>query len=247
MEIVGNGFLARHLWLIAHRHEGVVALAAGVSAMSATDRAGFAREADLVKNVAERCRAKGDLLVFFSTSTAAVYGADRPYSEDESVGRNPYGVHKLGLENWLRESGVDCLVLRLSHLVGPGQPPHQLLPTLLRLLREGTVRIHRYATRDLIAVGDVVTILDALLTRGMRDETVNVATGTAVSVEDIVDHLERRLDVKADREYQETGAAHWVSTEKLRSLVPEVSELRFGPGYHVRVLDALIDNQRLSG
>ncbi len=247
MEIVGNGFLARHLWPIAHRHPGVVALAAGVSALGSTDQAGFTREVDLLKSTAERCRANGELLVFFSTSTSAVYDADRPYTEADGFGRNQYGEHKLALESWLRESGTDHLVLRLSHLVGPYQPPHQLLPTLMRLLREGTVRIHTNATRDLIAVGDVVTVVNALLTRGVRGETVNVATGTAVKVEEIVEHLELRLDLKADREYQDAGAAHWVSTDKLRKLVPEVDELGFGPGYHLRVLDALVANQKLSG
>ncbi|MFF4412781.1 NAD-dependent epimerase/dehydratase family protein [Streptosporangium sp. NPDC001559] len=242
MEIIGSGFLARHLRPIALRHPGAVALAAGASWAMDTSEAAFARETALVESVADRCRATGRLLIFFSTSSAAVYGADRPGREDDQVvPRNLYGAHKLALESLLRDSGTDYLVLRLAHVVGAGQPPHQLLPTLTRLLCENAVRVHRGATRDLIDVGDMVAITDALLTRGVRGETVNVASGTAVPIEEIIDHLERRMGVTARREYLDGGhAAHLVSTEKLRSLVPEVKTMGFGPDYYRRVLDSFL-------
>jgi NDP-hexose 4-ketoreductase len=43
MDIIGHGFLAQHLAGIADRHDGVVALAAGVSAANGTSAAQFAR------------------------------------------------------------------------------------------------------------------------------------------------------------------------------------------------------------
>jgi nucleoside-diphosphate-sugar epimerase len=246
VEIIGNGFLAGHLRPLQGLHPDAVALAAGVSWTASTSEADFAREARLAYETAERCRATGRTLLFFSTSSAAVYGADCPGREDDPAEpRNLYGAHKLAIERMVRESGADYLVLRLSHMVGTGQPEHQLLPTLARQLTEGaTVRIQQAATRDLIAVAHVVLVINALLSSGVHGEIVNVASGTAVPVEAIVDRLERRLRVTAHRELVDGGAAHLVSTGKLRSLVPEVAGLGFGSEYPMTVIDSYVKGDR---
>ncbi|MFF1920181.1 NAD-dependent epimerase/dehydratase family protein [Streptomyces sp. NPDC058221] len=245
MEIIGRGFLAGHLAPLAHEHADVVALAAGVSWASGTSLADFERERSLLRQVLERCRASCRTLIFFSTASAGVYGADRPGREDDAVmARSAYGEHKLGMEGELRESGVDFLVLRLGHLVGPGQPAHQLLPTLVKSLGAGRIAIQRRATRDVIDVGHVVAVVDLLLRRGIRGETLNVATGTAVPVEHIVDHLEFRLGLSADRRYEDTGTSHLVSVDKLHSLLPEVREFGFGPDYYRTVLDSYLAGTR---
>ncbi|MFF4838315.1 NAD-dependent epimerase/dehydratase family protein [Streptomyces sp. NPDC001315] len=240
MEIVGNGFLARNLRPIADRHPGTVVLAAGVSWAAGTSDADFAREATLLADVAEDCRAKGRRLLFFSTAATGMYGAvDGPGREDSPLTTcTPYGDHKYALEQQLRASGAEYLILRLGHLVGQGQPPHQLVPALVRQVQEGSVRIHRGAARDLIDVRDVITIIDRLLAQDLRGETVNVASGEAVPVERIVDHLAERLGVTVHRDVRDTATVHHViSTEKLRALVPETAAMGFGPDYHRRVLD----------
>jgi nucleoside-diphosphate-sugar epimerase len=101
--------------------------------------------------------------------------------------------------------------------------------------------VQRHATRDLIGVRDAVTLIDALLSRGERGGTVNLASGHAVPVGDIVDHLERRIGVAARREYIAGGAAHLVSVERLRALLPgQVAALGFDAGYHRRVIDSFL-------
>src|SRR5262245_43227137 len=114
MEIVGNGFLARHLRRLAARHTGTVALAAGVSWTSGTSDEDFAREAKLVREVIARCAATGQRLLFFSTASSGMYPAERgPGREDAPVvPGNPYTAHKLLLEQQVRSSGADHLVLR---------------------------------------------------------------------------------------------------------------------------------------
>ena len=242
MEIVGNGFLARNLRPISHKHPHAVLLAAGVSSAGGTSDAEFAREAELLRQVARRCKGTGRLLVFFSTASAGMYGAmDGPGAEDRPViPCTPYGAHKRRLEEQLRTHGVNHMVVRLGHVIGQGQPPHQLIPALVRQIGAGSVRVDRGAVRDVIGVANAVTIIDWLLTRNPQGETVNVASGRAVPVEHIVDHLERRLGVLARRQYRDAGPPCTISTRKLRALVPGVATLGFGPGYYRRVLDSLI-------
>ncbi|MCU7825075.1 NAD-dependent epimerase/dehydratase family protein [Kitasatospora sp. DSM 101779] len=245
MEIIGRGFLAGHLAPLAHEHADAVALAAGVSWASGTSTADFERERHLFHQVLDRCRASGRTLIFFSTASAGVYGADRPGREDDAVtARSAYGAHKLGMERELLESGADFLVLRLGHLVGRGQPAHQLLPTLVASLGTGRIAIQRHATRDVIDVAHVVAVIDLLLRRGIRRETLNVASGTAVPVEHVVDHLEFRLGLSVDRRYEDTGTSHLVSVDKLHSLLPEVRGFGFGPAYYRTVLDAYLAGTR---
>ncbi|MFJ9946685.1 NAD-dependent epimerase/dehydratase family protein [Kitasatospora sp. NPDC091207] len=238
MDIVGNGFLARNLRPLTDRHHDVVALAAGVSWASGTSEADFARETALLRDTAEKCAADGRKLLFFSTAATGMYGlAEGPGREDDPVTPcTPYGAHKLALEELLRDSGADHLILRLGHLVGPDQPDHQLLPTLVRQLREGAVRVHRAAARDLIDVRDVVAVIDRLLALDLRAETVNVASGSAMPVTDIVDRLRSGLGLEAVYQFQDAGGQHVISVEKLRALVPYVDSLNFGADYHRRIL-----------
>ncbi|MFJ5233532.1 NAD-dependent epimerase/dehydratase family protein [Kitasatospora sp. NPDC088391] len=243
MHIVGHGFLARSLEPIAAAHPDTVVLAAGVSWASGTSDTDFARERALVDATARQCAADGRRLLFFSTASTGMYGNARgPGREDEPAEPcTPYGRHKLALEQRVTASGAGHLILRLGHLVGPGQPAHQLLPALLDQVRSGTVRVHRGAARDLIGVADVITVIDRLLAQRLDGEVVNVASGVAVPVERIVDHLERRLGVRTEREYLDSGAQHAISIDKLRRLVPEVADLGFGPDYYRPVLDAFTD------
>jgi len=249
VDIIGRGFLARHLRGIAAAHPGVVAVAAGVSAASGTSAAEFDREATLLSTVLERCRATGERLVFFSTASTGMYGAPGGCGrEDEPVEpRTPYGRHKLGLEARIRASTVDHLILRLAHVAGPDQPPHQLLPSLASQVLAGTVRIHRGARRDVIDVVDVVAVIDRLLAAGpdggagIGPAVVNVATGHAVPVEALVAGIEERLGTRAARVVVDTPPMnHLVSIDTLRRLVPAVDAMGFGPRYHESVLDRYV-------
>lgn len=239
MEIIGDGFLARSLRPIRHAHPGTVAVAAGVSGAGNTSRADYDREAALVHEVIRRCRATGRRLLFFSTASAGMYGATAgPGREDDPVTPcTPYGAHKLALEDAVRAGAADHLVLRLTHVVGPGQPPHQLLPALIRQIRHGRVRVDRRAARDLIAVDDAVRVIDRLLARGLTGQTVNVACGHPTPVETLVGHLERRLGLSPRHEYRDTGLTHHVSTTKMHALVPEAALMGFGPLYYRRAVD----------
>ena len=245
MDVVGNGFLARHLRPhFGARYPDVTAIAAGVSSAGSTEGAAFDREANLVYDVLRRCRAEGRTVVFFSTASTGMYtGADCPGTEHGPVyPRTPYGRHKLGLERVCALSGTPCLVLRLGYIVGAGAPPDQLLPALTRQVLAGEVTVFRGAQRDLVDVRHLVLVLDRLLAARVAGEVVNVATGVPRDVEDVLAALERRLGVTAARRYVAHDLEHTaVDTAKVRELVPEFAELDFGPRYLDELLDRYVD------
>jgi nucleoside-diphosphate-sugar epimerase len=245
VDIIGTGFVARGLAPIAGHYPEVVAFAAGPSRTAATG-AECDREAALLTDTLAACRRSGGVLLYCSTASAAMYtDPSRPGREDDDVRpRQPYGGHKRSMELIIAGSGCRHLILRLSHLVGPGQPRHQLIPALADQIQSGTVTLYTGARRDLLDVADAIRIIDALLSAGVRDEVVNVASGYSVPVGEIVDHLERRTGWKAARTAVSGGDASFVSIEKLTGLVPEVKRLGFGPLYYQRAIDRYIAAMR---
>ncbi|BFO18322.1 NAD-dependent epimerase/dehydratase family protein [Streptomyces sp. KM77-8] len=245
MEIVGHGFLAGRLAPLASAHPGTVVFAAGVSSAHSTSESEFAREADLLYQVLERCRDDRMRLVYFSTCGSGMYGTGgHGGSEDGPVfPSTPYGRHKLAMEGVLRSSGVETLVLRLAYTVGWGQRPHQLVPALLTQIRAGRVRVHHGARRDVIHVADVVTIVDAMLAKGVSHDVVNVASGYAVPIEEIVGHLEARLGTVARKQVQHVTADRPVSNEKLLALLPADARPGFAPDYYRTVIDRYLAGQ----
>jgi nucleoside-diphosphate-sugar epimerase len=236
MRIIGNGFIARHLEPLSGRHHGVTVLAAGAPRQQLPD-AEHEREADLVRRAARHCRRTGQLLVFFST--ASMYGAPGCRGrEDEPVrAATRYGQHKLDLERMVIGSGADHLVLRLAYVLGPHGPEFRLVPALIRQIRSGRIQIYRDARRDMLYVSDFVRILDWLLAAGVGNEVVNVASGDCVPILRVIEHLEDRLGVTAERVVVGDSVAHCPSVAKLRALLPQTRGSRFGPGYYRSALD----------
>lgn len=246
MEIVGRGFIAQHATgYFGDRFPHVTLIAAGVSSTPVTDPHAFEREAELVYEVIRRCREDGKTVVFLSTASAAMYGApDSPGEEDGPVfPLTAYGRHKLALECVCRTAGARWLVLRLAHLVGSGQQPHQLLPALVGQLLSGRVSVYSGAARDLLDVRHMLWMTDALLTRVVQDQVVNLASGRPVPVQDVVDGLELRLGTRAERIPLVTPAVQAVaSVTKLQALVPGFARFGFGRGYLPALLDRYTDD-----
>jgi NDP-hexose 4-ketoreductase len=240
MEIVGHGFLARHLEPLCGSHPRALVLAAGLPRQKLPESE-HDRETAVVRETIERCRQQGQMLVFFST--ASMYGEPgcRGREDDSIFPSNRYGRHKLGLETLIRGSGVDHLILRLSFVVGPHSPGFRLVPALVEQILSGHVEVHRWARRDMIYVTDFVNIVDRLLDTGISNQIVNVASGDCANIVQIIDHIERCLKVTAERTMVNAGTCHCPSVEKLRGLVPEFG---FWPGYYRYVIDRYLEETR---
>lgn len=246
MDVVGNGFLAGILSRIGSAHPGVTVLAAGVSTGVQVPESDYRREADLVRAVARRCRSEGRLLVYPSTASAGMYGAPgcAGREDEDLVPASRYGWHKLEMEQLIRDSDADYLILRLGNVTGPGQPRHQLVPALIDQLLSGRVTVHRAAYRDLVDAADVAGLTHALLTAGAVREVVNISSGMPVPIEMILRRLECGLGVHPEHEYVDAPSGRYaVSLAKLRRLVPGAAAVGFGPYYYRAVIDRYLAAQ----
>jgi nucleoside-diphosphate-sugar epimerase len=244
MQIIGDGLLGRNLaGAFGDRFPDVTAVAAGVSSTAAATSAEYDREAELLYDIVAHCRRQGRRLLFFSTASFSMYGfPDGEIAESDPVAPpTVYGRHKLALETVVRSSGVDHLILRLSHVVGRHQRAHQLLPALVQHVQDGEVTILEGAHRDLLDVRDMLHAVGRLLEQGVAGEVVNVASGVPQPVERIVEAIEERLGVRA-RRIRRPGAVSvtLASTRRLRRLVPDFRTGVSDEDYLGTVLDAYL-------
>jgi nucleoside-diphosphate-sugar epimerase len=244
VEIIGNGFLSRHLTAaFADSYPEVTAIAAGVTKTTAAVVDDFDREAALLYDVIRRCRADGRTVVFFSTASDSMYGAAGCSGiEDGPVYPiSAYGRHKLALESVLAASGVDWLAFRLSHVVGEGQQRHQLIPSLVTQVRSQLVTVYRNTYRDLLDVRHLIRAINGVLASDARQQVINIASGVLEPIERIVRGIESRLGVAASRKIVDRPVTTTVtSTARLRALVPEWAEMGFGPDYLPALLDRYV-------
>ncbi|HKN55232.1 MAG TPA: NAD-dependent epimerase/dehydratase family protein [Amycolatopsis sp.] len=253
MEIIGRGFVAQNLREVGIDHPRTVVLATGVATTTVSSQEAYDKDAQILYDTIRRCCRRGERLVYLSTASGAMYGADDcPTLEDGTVFPPlPYGRHKLAMEAVLSRSEVDFLILRMTNLVGRAQRSHQLLPALLTQVLSGRVRVYKGAHRDLLDVEHAIAMMDIMLSQGVSREVVNLGSGVAVPIDDILRHIERRIGLQAEREYcpqpPRTSSSAPVSIDKLTRLIPDVAtRFGLGPGYYRRVIDRYIEAPALA-
>lgn len=157
-------------------------------------------------NVLEQSRRAGTVTRVVAASSSSVYGdaATLPTPEDTPPRpRSPYAVSKLAGEHYARVyaelHGLSTLSLRLFNVYGPGQPadgPYaQLVP---RVLEDPVFTIDGDGTqsRDLVFVADVAAAFLAALARPAVTGVLNIGTGRASTVLDVVRASGRRGPVE---------------------------------------------------
>lgn len=218
--VVGDGMLATAFAKIGDRVNRGLIFATGVSDSLCRDGAAYAREGELLESALARCRSQDSTLVYFS-SGGAIYGDYAGHrNEDSPVAPScEYGIRKLEFERLIRESGVDHLILRLPNVAGLGGNPANLVPGLVKQVATGRVRVYRRATRDIIAVEDVVEIVRRLLAAGRRRDLLVVATGIATPVEHLVDRISKILSVSPRVETVERESIQIFDASRLNALI----------------------------
>ena len=181
--------------------------------------------------------------LFLLASTADVYAwQKRPIKEEDAVQPStPYSASKLGAElitqQAARCSGLRVMIARPFPASGAGQDESFWIPARSRLLRE--VKRNGWAVvpvgdltavRDFVHVDDVADAYALLLQRGIPGEVYNIASGQAVTLEEIHTEIERQLGISPKREVDGSQ----IRREARPYLVGDAAKLRATTGWSPR-------------
>jgi GDP-4-dehydro-6-deoxy-D-mannose reductase len=164
--------------------------------------------------VLEAMRAHTPRARFVFISSADVYGVQTPEAMPlrESLPpnpANPYAASKAAAEAAVlgeaRSFGVDAVIARAFNHIGPGQSDRFVVPSfasqLAAIARGGEPVMYvgnLDAKRDFLDVRDVVEAYVAIAERGESAEIYNVASGSAVSIRDVLGELIRIAHVPVE-------------------------------------------------
>ncbi len=205
------------LWTLLQDVECVYHLAARVSVPQSVL---YPREYNAVNvggtvSVMEAMRDAGVKRVVLASS-GAVYGAQAEQPLRETIVPNPdspYAVSKLSAEYYVRTIGslwgLETVAMRVFNAYGPAQPlPASHPPVISRFLKSaangGSLIVHGKGaqTRDYVFISDVI---DALITastaRAVSQLVINVGSGTAVSLNELVTAVGNVMDVTTETLY----------------------------------------------
>jgi nucleoside-diphosphate-sugar epimerase len=151
-------------------------------------------------------------------SSSSVYGAspDLPKREEQpTLPISPYAVAKLAGESYCRAFhevfGLQTVALRFFNVFGPGQDPLSqyaaVIPRFTTALLAGqppTIFGDGEQSRDFTFVENVLDgVTLALTTEGVGGRAYNCATGTSVTLNELVTKLREIIGVDVDAVYEE--------------------------------------------
>jgi len=177
-------------------------------------------------------------------STGEVYGRGdaTPRRETDPVAPcSSYAASKLGaevaaLEGW-RRGGVRTVVVRAFPHTGPGQDTRFVVPAFAQRLRvakrtgAAAIKVGNLApVREFLHVADVVDAYVRLLASGDAGEIYNVASGSGLSVAELLDRLAKLVGVCPIREVDPALAR----ATDIPYLIGDASKLRARTGWAPR-------------
>ncbi len=142
----------------------------------------------------------GERLVAAGTCAEYEWG-HRVCVEDQTplVPATLYGTYKnalqLMLRSWSKQTGLSCAWGRVFSLYGPRENPERLVASVIRALLRGESANCGNASlaRDYLHVEDVASAFIALL-ESPQQGSVNIASGEAATLGEIVERIAEKLD-----------------------------------------------------
>ena len=200
--IIGRGLIA-NLFTEIDLDE-VVFFASGVSNSSETRKEEFLREQNLVEQTLVNNPEK--LFIYFST--CSIY--------DSSKYNSLYVLHKLHIEEIIKQKAEHFLVLRVSNAVGRGGNPNLLMNYLSRqILNDQELVVHQHATRNLIDVEDVKNITLNYIKSKDWNKIVNVAYLENYNIPEIIEALELKYKTNTKKVIENKGEHYSVDIHEL--------------------------------
>lgn len=200
--IIGKGLIASQF--LEYDQEDVVFFASGVSNSSETRKGEFLREQNLVEDTLASNPEK--LFVYFST--CSIY--------DSSKYNSLYVLHKLHIEEIIKQKAKHFLILRVSNAVGRGGNPNLLMNYLSRqILNDQELVVHQHATRNLIDVEDVKNITMKYIASKYWNKIINIAYKENFNIPEIIEVFEQILNKKANKNIENKGEHYSIDVHEL--------------------------------
>ncbi|WP_394665630.1 hypothetical protein [uncultured Chryseobacterium sp.] len=186
--IIGNGLIANSLKNIDSKDH--LYFASGVSNSLETRSSEFEREFSLLKN--SIIQHKENKLFYFSTLSV----------NDLSKQQSPYVLHKLEIENFIKENCKNYIILRVGNIVGKGGNPNTLFNFLKTQIIQGSnFMLHQKARRLLLDIDDITEFLESN-SANVNNQTINFAYPYYYDLKEIVEAIRNKLQKEAN--YQES-------------------------------------------
>lgn len=193
--IVGRGLIAS--LFVDNDREDTIFFASGVSNSLETKESEFLREENLIKNTIEEN--PGKTFVYFST--CSVYDSSKTGSD--------YVLHKLKMEQLVKHSCKNYLILRVSNAVGKGGNPNLLMNYLIRSSRNNmTIDVHTKASRNLIDAEDIKNITLHLIKKAEFGKIINLAYMHNYAIIEILEIIERYYGIILDLNLIKSGSGY---------------------------------------
>jgi len=182
--VIGNGLIAKAFYDNYANNDEVLIFASGVSNSSNTDSNEFLREKTLLKSSLSKKK-----FVYFSTCSI----------EDPSLENTPYILHKLEMEELVKEGANNYLIFRLPHLAGKSDNPSTLLNFFYgKIKNQEFFEVYAKASRNIVDIDDIKSIAGYIINGNqIKNRTENLAQPIYVNVIEIVNLFENILSKKA--------------------------------------------------
>ncbi|MDA9776205.1 NAD-dependent epimerase/dehydratase family protein [Paracoccaceae bacterium] len=141
---------------------------------------------------------KHDVNRLINFQTALCYGRPQTLPIDETHALSPftsYGISKTAGEQFLLNSGINNVSLRLANITGPRLSIGPI-PTFYKRLKEGKACFCTTSRRDFLDIDDFLRLMDCLLENNEISGVYNVSSGVSTSIHDIYQLVCEYLEVE---------------------------------------------------
>ena len=178
MHVHGSGFIAKNLKRIKLRKlKKIVIYAAGVSNSKSKDKKKFLRERKKIQTFLNNHN-KEHLFIYISTTSVL----------DNYLKKDKYTRNKIIIENLIKKSLNNFLILRLSQIVGKSNNPHTLTNFIYRkILSEQRFKVWSNVKRNLIDIDDLIKIVKQIISTKLKPgNVINILNPNSIYVKEIV-------------------------------------------------------------
>lgn len=229
--VIGNGMIAKKFSPYADNNRWLV-FASGVSHSMAISDEEFEREKNLLKLSIQSNPHK--TLAYFST--CSIY--------DPSLQHSPYVMHKLQMEELIKNNAAAYLIFRVSNPVGLTNNHYTVLNYFVEHISTQTFfTVWQYASRNLIDLDDMYLLCNLIMQQGLwLNKIINIANPVNYPVTAIIESIETYLDKKGNFELAEKGNSPLIDTSDIQPLFIQL-HIEFGNNYLPKLLQKYFPQQ----